>query len=78
MYSAISWRAAQQLSYSVISNSVANVPKHDSSDPSITAAGNAKSSGYDDQSNFAAMSYGANYNVFGDGWSTETAWNPGG
>ena len=26
----------------------------------------------------AASSYGANYNVFGDGWSTETEWNPGG
>src|SRR5262249_19535225 len=25
-----------------------------------------------------AASYGANYNVFGDGWSTETNWNPGG
>ncbi len=24
------------------------------------------------------MSYAANYNVFGDGWSTETPWNPGG
>jgi len=47
------------------------------SDPSIQG-GRSQVGGYDDQKNFAAASYGANYNVFGDGWSTETSWNPGG
>jgi prepilin-type N-terminal cleavage/methylation domain-containing protein/prepilin-type processing-associated H-X9-DG protein len=47
------------------------------SDPSI-ANGRSQVGGYQDQKTFAAASYGANYNVFGDGWSTETTWNPGG
>src|SRR5262249_15656323 len=47
------------------------------SDPSI-ANGHSQAGGFQDQKTFAAMSYAANYNVFGDGWSTETPWNPGG
>jgi prepilin-type N-terminal cleavage/methylation domain-containing protein len=56
------------------------------SDPSI-ANGRTQVGGYWDQVGnpadptykpLAAGSYGANYNVFGDGWSTETSWNPGG
>ena len=47
------------------------------SDPSISG-GRSQVGGYSDQKTFAAASYGANYNVFGDGWSTETTWNTGG
>jgi len=47
------------------------------SDPSISN-GRSQATGFQDQRTFAAASYGANYNVFGDGWSTETTWNPGG
>src|SRR5439155_14145616 len=39
------------------------------SDPSIEK-GRSLVGGYQDQKTFAAASYGANYNVFGDGWST--------
>jgi prepilin-type N-terminal cleavage/methylation domain-containing protein len=47
------------------------------SDPSISN-GHSMLTGFSDQQTFGAGSYGANYNVFGDGWTTETAWNPGG
>jgi hypothetical protein len=47
------------------------------SDPSI-ADGRSQVGGYSDQKTFGAASYGANYNVFADGWTTETPWNPSG
>ncbi|MCI0463398.1 MAG: DUF1559 domain-containing protein [Gemmataceae bacterium] len=57
------------------------------SDPSI-ANGRTQVGGYLDQRGdpnrnppwlpFGAASYGANYNVFGDGVPTETTWNPAG
>ena len=46
------------------------------SDPSI-ANGRSQVGGYTFQQTAGAMSYGANYNVFGDGVSTETPWVPG-
>src|SRR4051794_17916802 len=38
------------------------------SDPSISN-GRSQATRWDDQKTFGASSYGANYNVFGDGWS---------
>src|SRR5262245_47847183 len=40
--------------------------------------GRSQVGGYPFQQTAGAMSYGANYNVFGDGVTTETPWVPGG
>jgi prepilin-type N-terminal cleavage/methylation domain-containing protein/prepilin-type processing-associated H-X9-DG protein len=47
------------------------------SDPTIRN-GKAVASSFLIQENGTASSYGANYNVFGDGINTETTWNPSG
>lgn len=47
------------------------------SDPSI-ANGKSQATRFLIQQNGTASSYGANYNVFGDGINTETTWNPNG
>jgi prepilin-type N-terminal cleavage/methylation domain-containing protein/prepilin-type processing-associated H-X9-DG protein len=47
------------------------------SDPSISN-GKPAASTYLIQQNGTASSYGANYNVFGDGINSETTWNPSG
>ena len=46
------------------------------SDPSISN-GRSQATRFSDQRTFGASSYGANYNAFGDGWSTDPAWSGG-